>query len=228
MKALIFDFDGTILDTETAEFTAWQSVFHANGAELALEYWLPCIGTNDVPFEPSKHLEQLVGRPLDHEALEQQVKDHKTQAIAQLSPLPGVLDFLEAAPKLGVKLAVASSSRLAWVEGHLRRLGLWEYFEVVRTKENVERTKPDPALFLKAAEALGLHPSQTIVIEDSLNGVKAGKAAGAYTVAVPNSITRHLDLSRADLLLECLCDLSLENLLAQARSSQQLSQTTRR
>lgn len=216
MQALVFDFDGTILDTETAEFTAWQTVYQAHGVELTLEYWLPCIGTNDVPFEPSKNLEQLLGKPLNHAALEAQVKEHKTSLIATLSPLPGVLEYLEAAPKLGLKLAVASSSRLPWVKGHLTRLGLWEHFEFVHTKEDVERTKPDPALFLKAAQSLGLQPNQTMVIEDSLNGVKAGKSAGAFTVAVPNTITQHLDLSQADVVLGCLCDMPLEGLLEQA------------
>lgn len=221
MRALIFDFDGTILDTERTEFLAWQEVFREHGAELTLEFWLPCVGTNDVPFEPSRHLERMVGRSLDHHQIEAHIKARKAELNSQLEPMLGVVDLLEAAPGLGLRLAVASSSRLAWVEGHLRRLGLWQHFEVVRTKEDVERTKPDPALFIKAAEALGLHPAQTVVIEDSLNGVKAAKAAGAYTVAVPNFLTRHLDLSPADLVLECLCDLSLEKLLERAQAAHQ-------
>lgn len=223
MKALIFDFDGTILDTEYTEFLAWQELYAKHEAELTLEYWLPAVGTNDGGFEPAQNLEQIIAKPLDHNRLEEWVKQRKSELNAQLQPLGGVLDYLESAPKLGLRLALASSSRLPWVQGHLERLGLWQKFEVVRTKENVERTKPDPALFLQAAHGLGLEPHQTIVIEDSLNGVRAGKMAGAFTVAVPNRLTQHLDLSKADLILDCLCDLPLEQLLRIARERLELS-----
>jgi beta-phosphoglucomutase-like phosphatase (HAD superfamily) len=118
---------------------------------------------------------------------------------------------------MGLKLAVASSSRRAWVEGHLERLGLLSYFQVIRTKEDVALTKPDPALFLRAAEGLGVPPRETIVLEDSQNGVRAARFAGAFTVAVPNALTRHLDLSQANLLLESLGDLPLWDLLPIAR-----------
>lgn len=222
MKALIFDFDGTILDTEYTEFLAWQELYQLHQAELTLNYWLPCIGTNDGDHNPAHNLEQLTNKSFDHAGLEDWVKERKIQLNAQLQPLRGVTDYLEAAPKLGLRLALASSSRLPWVQGHLERLGLWDKFEVVRTKENVERTKPDPALFIQAALALGLHPHETIVIEDSLNGVRAGKTAGAFTVAVPNALTKHLDLSSADLVLNCLCDLPLSELLQQARQHVQV------
>jgi len=98
------------------------------------------------------------------------------------------------------------------VEGHLERLGLLGYFQVIRTTEDVALTKSDPALFLRA-EGLGVSPAQTIVLEDSLNGVLAARSAGVFTVAIPNALTQHLDLSQADLLLSCLCDLALWDLL---------------
>jgi HAD superfamily hydrolase (TIGR01509 family) len=217
MQALIFDFDGTILDTESSEFQAWQEVYQRYGVELTLEYWLPFIGNNSIPFDPVGHLEVQVGELLDKHSLEDWVWQRKQELNQALEPLPGVLDYLDAALAMGLKLAVASSSSRDWVEGHLARLGLLERFEVVRTKENVALTKPDPALFLRAAEGLGMHPAQAIVLEDSLNGVRAAKSAGAFTVAIPNAITRHLDLSQADLLLTCLCDLPLWELLQIAR-----------
>jgi len=217
MQALIFDFDGTILDTESSEFQVWQEVYRQYGCELSLDYWLPFIGNNSVPFDPAGHLEQLLGQPLDKEDIERWVEARKQALNQSLEPLPGVLDYLEAAQALGLELAVASSSRRVWVEGHLERLGLLDRFAVIRTKEDVTLTKPDPALFLRAAEGLGVHPAQTIVLEDSLNGVRAAKAAGAFTVAIPNALTQHLDLSQADLLLSCLCDLPLWELLRIAR-----------
>jgi HAD superfamily hydrolase (TIGR01509 family) len=217
MQALIFDFDGTILDTESSEFQAWQEVYQRYGVELTLEYWLPFVGNNSLPFDPAGHLEKLLGEPLDKPSLENWVEQRKRELNLTLKPLPGVLDYLETAQALGLEVAVASSSRRVWVEGHLERLGLLDRFAVIRTKEDVALTKPDPALFLRAAEGLGVHPSQAIVLEDSLNGVRAAKAAGAFTVAIPNALTQHLDLSQADLLLSCLCDLPLWELLQIAR-----------
>lgn len=217
MQALIFDFDGTILDTESSEFQAWQAVYQRFGVELTLEYWLPFVGNSSIPFDPAGHLEKQVGEPLDKHSLENWVWQRKQELNQALEPLPGVLDYLDAAETMGLKLAVASSSRRDWVEGHLARLGLLERFEVIRTKEDVALTKPDPALFLRAAEGLGVHPGQAIVLEDSLNGVRAAKSAGAFTVAIPNALTQHLDLSQADLLLTCLCDLPLWELLPIAR-----------
>ncbi len=217
MQALIFDFDGTILDTESSEFQAWQEVYQQYGAELTLEYWLPFIGNNSMPFDPAGHLETQVGEPLDKHSLENWVWERKQELNQALQPLPGVLDYLDAAEALGLKIAVASSSRRDWVEGHLARLGLLGHFQVIRTKENVALTKPDPALFLRAADGLGVHPGQAIVLEDSLNGVQAARSAGAFTVAIPNALTKHLDLSQADLLLACLCDLPLWELLQIAR-----------
>lgn len=220
MQALIFDFDGTILDTESAEFQGIQEFYQQHGVSFSLDLWLPVIGTNEIKFDAYAHLETLTGTKLDAVASRKQVKARVMEIIHQKQPLPGVLDYLLSAKAMGLKLGVASSSERPWVEGHLERLGLLHHFDAIRTREWVERTKPDPALFLRAAEALGVEPSQAIAIEDSLNGVKAAKTAGMFTLAVPNTITRYLDLSSADVVLERLSQLPLSQLLEQARSRQ--------
>lgn len=212
MKALIFDFDGTILDTEQAEYLAWTQTYARYGGELSLQDYLPCVGTAEVLFDPYAHLEAQVG-PFDREALDRERREKLHALLAELQPLPGVLEWLEQARSLGLKLAVASSSSAAWVLGHLERHGLQGAFDQVITREYVERTKPDPALFLKAAEALEVAPAECVALEDSLNGVRAAKAAGMFTIAIPNSLTRHLDLSQADLVLASLAELGLEPLL---------------
>jgi HAD superfamily hydrolase (TIGR01509 family) len=216
VQALIFDFDGTILDTESAEFQGIQEFYQQHGVSFSLELWLPVIGTNDIKFDAYAHLETLTGTKLDAVASRKQVKARVMEIIHQKEPLPGVVDYLLEAKELGLKLAVASSSERPWVEGHLGRLGLLQHFDAIRTREWVERTKPDPALFLRAAEALGIPPNQAIAIEDSLNGVKAAKTAGMFTLAVPNGITRHLDLSGADVVVESLSRLPLGELLERA------------
>lgn len=218
MKALIFDFDGTILDTEQAEYTAWAETYARYGGELTLEAYLPCVGTTDPVFDLYAHLEAQIG-PFDREAFDRERQKRLHALLAELRPLPGVLERLEEARSLGLRRAVASSSSAPWVLGHLKRHGLDGFFEQVITREYVERTKPDPALFLKAARALGAAPAECIAVEDSLNGVRAAKAAGMYVVAVPNLLTRHLDLGLADRLVPSLAELSLEPLLQGVGSS---------
>ncbi|MBF6593893.1 MAG: HAD family hydrolase [Thermaceae bacterium] len=212
MKALIFDLDGTIFDSESAIFRAWQTVYAEQGATLTLQTWLPLIGTNEVAFNPLTDIEGQVGRSVDHDAVLQRAKTLEQEYVNATDTLPGVRELIAEAHAGGLGLAVASSSGRTWVEGHLQRLGLIDYFSLLCTRDDVERTKPDPALFLRAAEGLGVKLNQAIVLEDSLNGIKAAKAAGIFVVVIPNPLTRHLDLSEADLILSSLKEITLEEL----------------
>ena len=115
--------------------------------------------------------------------------------------LPGVEDYLQTAKELNLKLGIASSSDRKWVEGNLSRLELLDYFDIVHTSDDVEFTKPDPTLYRLALHSLELNPGDAIVLEDSPNGVSASKAAGIFTVAVPNPLTARLNLDHADLVL---------------------------
>jgi beta-phosphoglucomutase-like phosphatase (HAD superfamily) len=116
---------------------------------------------------------------------------------------------------MGLKVGLASSSSCTWVEGHLQRLGLRTFFDSVHAKDDVQLTKPDPALYRSAVEALGVAPDEALAFEDSRNGIIAAKEAGLYCVAVPNTLTRRTDISQADITLDSLSELSLEDLLEQ-------------
>jgi HAD superfamily hydrolase (TIGR01509 family) len=216
IHALISDFDGLILDTEGPILRSWQEVYCSFGFELPLDLWATIVGTYEADFDPYRHLEHLHGRPVDWEAIEPRRRARETELILSQPLLPGVAQYLIEAQTMSLKLGLASSSTRDWVAGHLGRLGLLNSFDVIRCKEDVERTKPDPALFLAALRALGLQPGQAIVLEDSLNGILAAKRAGIFAVAVPNPLTRHMDLSAADLLLESLAAMPLEALLRAA------------
>ena len=214
-RALVFDFDGLILDTEGPEFKAWQEIYAAHGCHLALETWAACIGTRDA-FDPYADLAALAGRALDTAAIRAAHAARVGELIAFEPVRPGVRDYLDAARRLGLGLAVASSSSRQWVAGHLERLGLADRFDVLRCAEDVTRVKPHPDLYVAALKALGAAPVAAIALEDSPNGVLAAKRAGLFCVAVPNPLTAKLDLTAADIRLASLDELPLPALLRHA------------
>jgi len=214
IKALIFDFDGLIVDTELPDYESWQQVYRRHGCELAVEAWGQIVGgTGASDFDPHTNLETLCGQPLDREEIWISRRKQYLDTITQQPILPGVLETIEAAERLGLGLGVASSSPENWVRGHLARLGLYQRFDTIKTADDVERTKPHPQLYLAAMDALGIQPSEGIVFEDSPNGVKAAKAAGLFCVAVPNKLTAQLHFDAADLRLDSLAGLSLPDLV---------------
>ncbi len=220
MQALIFDFDGLILDTELPDFISWQEVYAGFGLELPLDLWLTYVGgDSETDFEPHQYLESNLDIKVDREQIWVQRRKSYLDTLESQPVLPGVEAILQAARDAGLKLGIASSSPCNWVSGHLIHLGLESWFDVIVTADDVEKTKPAPALFLLAAEKLGVDPASTVVFEDSHNGVTGAKRAGMFVVAVPNQITRHSDLSAADLQVASLAEISLEQLRQMVKKS---------
>jgi HAD superfamily hydrolase (TIGR01509 family) len=213
IRALVFDFGGLILDTEEPVYRSWLEVYQAHGEELPFERWVQIVGSTTTGFHPQHHLEERLGRPLPKEVLDRRI-GRRTEMILANAVLPGVLQHLDAARELGLKLGVASSSTRDWVAGHLARLGVLDRFECVRCRDDVAHAKPEPDLYLAVLDCLGVQASEAIAIEDSPNGVVAAKRAGMRCVAIPNSITAGLDLTEADITLTSLADVSLRELLA--------------
>lgn len=213
IRALVFDFDGLILETESPIFLSWQELYADHGFPLPFEVWATTIGSAEAEFQPAPELERLVGHALDWDHIEPQRQQRELALINQQPILPGVEQVLLDAQRLGLKLGLASSSSCQWVDGHLRARGLREYFAVVRAADDVHLTKPDPELYLAVLRELGVQGREAVALEDSPNGIRAAKAAGMYCVAVPNTLTRQLALDEADLRLESLADMPLEMLL---------------
>jgi HAD superfamily hydrolase (TIGR01509 family) len=216
IKALIFDFDGLIIDTETPEFHVWQDIYREHGYELPAEKWASIVGGGGLSdFDAAANLSLLTHGRLDSASLSDRFHLQSAKLIHTLGPLPGVVNYLTEAKRLGLKLAIASSSTRSWVEPHARRIGIFHFFDHVVTREDVApgRTKPNPDLFLKALERLEVPREAAIVFEDSPNGVKAANRAGIFVVAVPNELTSTLSLDHADLILSSLSDMSLPVLL---------------
>jgi HAD superfamily hydrolase (TIGR01509 family) len=213
IKAIVFDFDGLILDTEQPEFLSWKAMYEAHGATLALSEWLAVVGASLKEFDPLLNLQARVKHPIDVEKVSADRKRIFDEYIQAITLLPGVLDYLQAAKAMELKLAIASSSRVEWVAHYLDRFDIRHYFDALCFGNEVEKVKPDPALYALAVRRLGVSPSETVALEDSYNGLLAAKRAGLYCVCVPNPITRGLDFSLADHKLSALTDLPLKDLL---------------
>jgi HAD superfamily hydrolase (TIGR01509 family) len=212
LKAVVFDFDGLILDTEGPVYHSWREAFEAAGARLTLEEWTETIGRAE-HADPAEVLAERTGRPLD-EVTQAARKARRDELLAAEAVLPGVHQWLDDAARRGLAVGVASSSEVEWVVGHLERLGLVDRFDCVSCFDGRLPGKPAPDLYLAACDELGVTPADALAVEDSPPGVAAAKAAGLRCVAVPHGLTRDLDLSAADLVVESLADLSLDEALA--------------
>ncbi|MGY3836625.1 HAD family hydrolase [Bacillus atrophaeus] len=212
IKALIFDFDGLILDTETHEYEVLQEIFEEHGSTLPLSVWGEVIGTA-AGFRPFVYLEEQLGRKLDHGELTKIRRERFSKRMETEKARPGVEAYLNAAKDLGLKVGLASSSDYKWVAGHLKQIGLFDDFEVIQTADDVEEVKPNPELYLKAAENLGVSPAECIAFEDSVNGSIAAKRAGMKCVIVPNKVTGSLLFEDYDHRLESMAEMELELLL---------------
>jgi HAD superfamily hydrolase (TIGR01509 family) len=212
IRAIVFDFDGLILDTEEPVYRSWLEVYTAHGEDLPFERWVETVGSTTAGFHPQHHLEEKLGRPLTQEVLDQRI-GRRTEMILANDLLPGVVQQIEAARAIGLKLGVASSSTRDWVKGHLGRLGILDRFDCLRCRDDVARAKPEPDLYIAVLDCLGVPASQAFALEDSPNGVTAAKRAGLRCVAIPNKITAALDLSSADVRLASLAEVSLEELM---------------
>jgi HAD superfamily hydrolase (TIGR01509 family) len=219
IKALIFDFDGLILDTETPDFESWRQTYATFACELSFDVWCEYIGTTT--FNPYEYLESLVGGPVDRTAVHTARKALDIELIAQQTILPGVVDYLDEAQTLGLQIALASSSDHSWVDAHLARLGLLERFPIICCADDVGgRPKPDPAVYRLAIERLGIAPEEGLALEDSPNGIRAGKGAGLWVTAVPNQMTKHLNFDHADFRVGSLAEMPLQALISRVMSNE--------
>jgi HAD superfamily hydrolase (TIGR01509 family) len=219
IKALIFDFDGLILETETPIFISWNELYQSYGCQLPLDSWVTLIGGSDHPFDPYAELERQIGHPLDKAAIEPVRRKREMALVDAQKMLPGVMQYLNEAKQLGLKIGLASSSSHWWVNGHLNRLGIVHYFDCVRTRDDVTQVKPFPDLYQNVLEAIDVRANEGIALEDSPNGIQAAKDAGLFCVAVPNQMTHRLHLERADLTLNSLLDLPLSEVITRAENN---------
>lgn len=204
-QAVVFDFDGLLFDSESAEFLAWSSVFSDHGVELAMSEWCKCVGGGPGVWLAEDHLAELV--PDADVASAYALYKERRDAQLGLMPLKeGVLELMDALDEAGVPFGIASSSRHLWVDYFLSSFELRDRVRCIWTRDTAGKAKPWPDSYLKACESLGAEPERAVAFEDSPNGCRAARAAGMKIVGCPNEVTRHF-------FEDDLCDWKVESLL---------------
>lgn len=195
-KAVVFDMDGVLLDTEKLYRMHWKkagAVFGKSAGEMDRVCRLIAGGTTEhtkqvFAEEFGEEFPYMECRKLTYQMMEAYIEDNG------VTLKPGVLEVLEHLKENGLKIAVATSTRQEFAEKRLKMTGIYDYFDQLIYSNMVSRGKPNPDIYLKACEMLGVAPEDAIGVEDSINGVKACHAAGLYTVMVIDLIKPDKDV----------------------------------
>lgn len=208
--AVLFDFDGVLVDTEWAIYQSWQRFFESHGHPLPLDIYTRCIGSDFATWSPKTHLEEITGMAFDWHDLDARRQQEILRDLTHEGPMHGAVKFLQDLAATALPCAVVSSSSHRWVDGWLEKLGLAGYFNTTVCRGDAPRIKPAPDLFLEAARRLAVAAADCLVIEDSLNGMSAAQAAGMPVWVVPNRVTAGLDFTVADRVFRSLADCAAE------------------
>ncbi len=212
LQAVIFDFDGTLVDTETAEFEARKAVLAKYDVPLSMEDWQHNIGLATNDFDPFQALVEKLGDDFNRTALNAQVSYAANNFVRKQPLLPGVTEIIDALIAADITIAVASNSPHSWVDNWLAFHGLLPKMATVVCRDDVEFGKPAPDIYNVVTARLGYAPETMISIEDSHTGVASAKAAGLQSIAVPLPFITGHDYSAADLHITSIADLTLEAL----------------
>jgi HAD superfamily hydrolase (TIGR01509 family) len=209
IRALVFDFDGLIVDTETPLIDSYGAVHAAHGVVFDRTLFVRNVGHADYAFDPwhgfSPHADRV--------ALEIERRARKDELILRQPVLPGVVQLLDAARAAKLSVGLASNSEHAWVEPQLARVGLLDRFAFLACREDALSPKPEPDLYKLVLNHFGLRGHEAIAFEDSHTGSLAAKRANLWAVAAPNVSTAHHDFSHVDLQVSSLAKLNLGELM---------------
>jgi pseudouridine 5'-phosphatase len=205
IRAVVFDLDGLLFDTEALFFRVASEMLRDRGKEFTVKIMRAMIGRQ--PRESGLALKTMADLEGEPEALMAEAKTRFESLIdTAVHPMPGLISLLAHLHKLGLPLAVGTSSGRAYAERLLKNHGLRDRFAFVLCREDVRRHKPDPEIYRTAAERFGLDPGEVLVLEDTPTGLAAAKAAGTFAVGVPHDHSPASDLAAADLVVRSLDD----------------------
>jgi len=213
LQAVVLDFDGVILDSESAEFEAHRQIFARFGATLTVDEWTSQIGTWTEGQEGRWHERLRMVSPAapDFEAFQAE----KARLFAELlsaRPMPGIETLLDELERADVPVAIASTAPALWVVGAAARVGIDTRVRTIVSANDVVRLKPAPDVYLEAVRRLSAEPARSVAIEDSAPGVQSALAAGLKTVAIPHRLTDGHDLAGAHLRVASATELTLDAL----------------
>lgn len=205
IKAVVFDLDGLIFDTEHLFFKIAVEYCRDRGSEFTPEVMRAMIGRQSP--QSIANFQRLTGLSGTHDELLADLRERfNAEVDTAVHPMPGLFALLAHLNHRGIPRAVATSSRTAYAQGLLTRHNLIDQFSFVLAAEDVTRGKPDPEIYLKAAARLGAEPKNTLVLEDTPTGLNAALASGAFAVGVPHEHSPAEDLAHAHLIVTSLDD----------------------
>jgi HAD superfamily hydrolase (TIGR01509 family) len=214
IDAVFVDFDGVLWDSEVAALDSWREMYAEHGQALSFDAFVTSLGTVG-GVDLVADLERLIGAPLDRKDVELRRWERKMELVRQLKPRPGILGYIAEARESGLAVAVVSTDDMDWIMTGLTMLGLHDAFDFVECADgDSTRAKPSPALYLSALARLDLSSHEAVAIEDSPNGIHAAKNAGLFCLCFANAVTRRLDLSEADVVVDSLEDFPLSKLIS--------------
>jgi len=209
-KAVIWDMDGVIADTAPYHLKAWQEVFQKRGANFTEEDFRHSFGQRNDTI-----IRNTLGKEVSQDEIDtiaQEKEESFRRRIRQnFKPLPGVIKLIKLLTEGRFKMALASSAPIENIQLLTRGLGINNCFQCVICDKDVTEGKPNPQVFLLAAQRLGVEPKNCIVIEDAITGVSAAKKAGMHCLAITNTHPR-TSLTEADLIVDTLEEVSVNDL----------------
>lgn len=186
-RAVLWDVDGTLLDSREYHWLSWREVLLAEGYPLTYEEFLASFGRRNDEILPLYFGSDMSSADIDRISLSKEARYRALMQEGGVQPLPGVREWLQQLHETGWRQAVASSAPLLNVQAILKVLEIESFFEVVTSAEDVQRGKPDPQVFLVTAQKLGVAPKQCVVVEDAHVGIEAARQAGMRAIGVLSS-----------------------------------------
>ena len=214
IKGVVFDFDGMILGTETLELKSYESTYQEYGIPFRIKEYEKNIRSVLNDNSAIRYLAIILdGDKILQPKFRQKINDLKSLLIEKEHVLPGVFDYLKEATSLGLRIGLASSSDSTRINYCINRLGLRKHFYYILTKDDVKKVKPFLDIYLLSLSRLRLNNSEVVVLEDFPNGVSTAKSAQLLTIAITNQTTNSFNFENADIVLNSLSNISLNELL---------------
>ena len=201
MKAVVFDMDGVLFDTERLCMDSWNHVMKKRGMEKVDDVFEQCIGLNDT--DTKALVLQRYGQDFPYEEFKKQASEWFWDTIHKKGlPLKtGVKKILPYLQQAGYEIGLASSSKYESVINHLKRAEIIDYFSVIVTGDMIEHSKPKPDIYLLACRKLGVEPGEAYAVEDSPNGIRSAHAAGMKPIMVPDLVQPDAEMERLSFLI---------------------------